>query len=66
MSCRTGRWVPLGPAKEVGMFQNFYGDTNCLIRKTAFLSVGGFPEDFGYALEDWELFSKTVLAGYVE
>jgi hypothetical protein len=26
--------------------------------------LGGFPEDFGYALEDWELFSKVVLGGY--
>lgn len=25
---------------------------------------GGFPEDYGYAMEDWELFAKTVLSGY--
>ena len=28
------------------------------------MQIGGFPEDFGYALEDWELFSKVVLGGY--
>ena len=25
---------------------------------------GGFPDDYGYALEDWELFSKSVLSGF--
>mmetsp|Transcript_33240 Transcript_33240/g.105976 ORF Transcript_33240/g.105976 Transcript_33240/m.105976 type:complete len:263 (+) Transcript_33240:56-844(+) len=35
-----------------------------MIKKDVFLKLGGFPEDFGYALEDWELFSKAVLGGY--
>ena len=60
----TGRWVPIGDAKTVGMFQNMYGDTNAMIRKSAFDEVGGFPDDYGYALEDWELFSKSVLSGF--
>ncbi|KAK3281867.1 hypothetical protein CYMTET_10367 [Cymbomonas tetramitiformis] len=60
----TGRWVPLGAATTVGMFQNMYGDTNAMIKKDVFHKLGGFPEDFGYALEDWELFSKAVLGGY--
>jgi len=59
-----GRWVPLGAAREVGIFQNMYGDTNAMLHRDVFQAVGGFPEDFGYALEDWELFSKCVLAGY--
>lgn len=59
-----GRWVPLGAATTVGMFQNLYGDTNAMIRRKVFLDLGGFPEDYGYALEDWELFSKSVLGGY--
>ena len=58
-----GRWVPLGAATTVGMFQNLYGDTNAMIRRKV-LDLGGFPEDYGYALEDWELFSKSVLGGY--
>jgi len=60
----TGRWVPLGAAPTVGMFQNLYGDTNHIIRRKVFEALGGFPEDYGYALEDWELFSKSVLNGY--
>ena len=60
----TGRWVPLGAATTVGMFQNLYGDTNAMIRRKVFNDLGGFPEDYGYALEDWELFSKSVLGGY--
>lgn len=39
----TGRWVPIGDAKTVGMFQNMYGDTNAMIRKSAFEEVGGVP-----------------------
>eukprot|EP00898_Chlorokybus_atmophyticus_P007290 jgi/Chlat1/7562/Chrsp63S07058 len=60
----AGRWVPLGAAKTVGMFQNYYGDTNHLIRRTAFMQVGGFPSDAGYALEDHELFSRAVLSSH--
>ena len=60
----TGRWVPIGAAKTVGMFQNMYGDTNSMFRAASFRAVGGFPEDFGYAMEDWELFSKHVVAGF--
>ena len=48
------------------MFQNLYGDTNAMIRRKVFLDLGGFPEDYGYALEDWELFSKSVLGWAVQ
>ena len=54
----------MGVATTVGMFQNLYGDTNAMIRRKVFNDLGGFPEDYGYALEDWELFSKSVLGGY--
>ncbi|MEM6804930.1 MAG: glycosyltransferase [Bacteroidota bacterium] len=58
-----GRWVPLGPAELAGMFTNVYGDTNSLIKKSSFLAVGGFPEDYSYALEDWELLARMVTHG---
>ena len=58
------RWVPIGAAKYVGMFQNMYGDTNAMVRASAFRAVGGFPEDAGYAMEDWELFSKIIVGGF--
>jgi hypothetical protein len=28
-----------------------YGDTNAMVHREVFQAVGGFPEDFGYALE---------------
>lgn len=28
-----------------------YGDTNAMLHRDVFQAVGGFPEDFGYALE---------------
>ena len=58
------RWIPIGAAKYVGMFQNMYGDTNAMVRASAFRAVGGFPEDAGYAMEDWELFSKIIVGGF--
>ena len=58
------RWVPIGAAKYVGMFQNMYGDTNAMVRASAFKKVEGFPQDEGYAMEDWELFSKLIVAGF--
>ena len=58
-----GRWIPLGPADLAGLFTNVYGDTNSLIKKSSFFTVGGFPEDYSYALEDWELLARMVSQG---
>lgn len=60
---KHGRWIPLGPADLAGLFTNVYGDTNSLIKKSSFFTVGGFPEDYSYALEDWELLARMVSQG---
>ena len=56
------RWVPLGAAREVGIFQNMYGDTNAMVHRDVFWSVGGFPEDFGYALEVTQTVSLVLVS----
>ncbi|CCG86688.1 glycosyltransferase [Erwinia piriflorinigrans] len=60
----THCWLPLGPDLNVAGFNNCFGDANALIKKDTFISLGGFTEDYGIGHEDWEFFSKAVLAGY--
>ncbi|HTW93239.1 MAG TPA: glycosyltransferase [Tepidisphaeraceae bacterium] len=61
---QTHRWLPLGGAINVSVFTNLVGDANGLVRKSSFLALGGFTEDFGIGHEDWELFNKAILKGY--
>ncbi len=35
-----------------------------MIRRDAFIELGGFTEEYGLGCEDWEFFAKAVLAGY--
>ncbi len=55
--------LPLGGCAEVGMFENCFGDANALIGRGAFQKVGGFHEDYGQAVEDWQFFATAVLKG---
>jgi len=56
--------MPLGPCPSLGFFENVFGDANCCIKKSAFLKLGGFTEDYGVGYEDWEFFANAVLDGY--
>jgi O-antigen biosynthesis protein len=55
--------ILLGPALAAGMFENVYGDTNALIRKDAFINIGGHIEDAETRYEDCEFYAKAVLKG---
>lgn len=57
------RWVPLGPAPDLGMFHNVYGAYAGLFRRKALVSLGGYSEDAGATSEDWELYARAVLQG---
>jgi glycosyltransferase involved in cell wall biosynthesis len=57
-------WPPIGAAVSAGMFQNVFGDANAFIRKKVFESLGGYKEERGFCHEDWEFFSRAVLAGF--
>ncbi|WP_207461058.1 glycosyltransferase [Azospirillum sp. SYSU D00513] len=52
-----------GPAAQVGVLFNGFGDANALIRTEAFHRFGGFSEDYGVGHEDYEFFARAVLAG---
>ena len=60
----TERWLPLGDAAAVGIFKNCFGDAASLVRRSAFVQLGGFTEDGGVGHEDWELWARAVLRGY--
>jgi O-antigen biosynthesis protein len=56
-------YLPIGGCAELGAFENCFGDANALISRRAFETVGGFHEDFGKAVEDWQFFAQAVLKG---
>ena len=58
------RWLCNGANITMSLFFNAFGDANAMIRRTAFLGVGGYSEDYGIGHEDWELFARLVLKGY--
>jgi glycosyltransferase involved in cell wall biosynthesis len=54
----------LGAAPAVGTFLNLFGDANALIRREAFLEIGGFAESRAFGHEDYEFFARAVLSGF--
>lgn len=58
------RFLPLGAAAGLGLYLNLFGDMNALIKKKAYVELGGLTEERGVGGEDWEFFSRAVLQGY--
>jgi O-antigen biosynthesis protein len=49
----------------LGLLLNCYGASNALLRRSAFVGVGGFAaNEFGVDSEFWSLFATMSLAGY--
>lgn len=59
-------YIPIGNYPAAGMLENTFGDLNCIIRRTAFESVGGFTLDYSRYVnqEDRELLTILALNGY--
>lgn len=57
------RIVYFGADLTSGMYRNPYGDSNCLVRRSAFEKLGGFTEDYKIGRDDQEFFSRAVLNG---
>ncbi len=57
-------WLFAGPTPTLSVVTNTFGDANALIRRAAFLEIGGFTEDRGVGHEDWELFARFLTRGY--
>eukprot|EP01090_Pellita_catalonica_P010147 TRINITY_DN21613_c0_g1_i1.p1 TRINITY_DN21613_c0_g1~~TRINITY_DN21613_c0_g1_i1.p1 ORF type:complete len:853 (+),score=165.10 TRINITY_DN21613_c0_g1_i1:31-2589(+) len=58
------RRVPLGGDVATGFFWNCFGDANSFVKRSSFLALGGFTEDYQVGYEDYEFFAKAVLQGY--
>ena len=54
---------PVGPAVCFGALRNGFGDSNCFVRRDAFLGIGGLNETYGFGHDDWELFARATFAG---
>lgn len=61
-------YKPIGNFTEAGLFNNCFGDTNFIIRRSVFETLGGFtthkPEYRFLGNEDYEFLARLSLAGY--
>jgi O-antigen biosynthesis protein len=53
----------LGGDAATGAFVNSFGSSNAMMRREIFARIGGFSPGSATTLDDWEIFSKAVLAG---
>ncbi len=58
------KWLFLGGCAALGLIRNCFGDTNALIKASAYQQLQGFGEEYGMGHEDWELFGRAVLNGF--
>jgi glycosyltransferase involved in cell wall biosynthesis len=58
------RYSPVGGALGYALIGNSLSDTNVILKKELFFSLGGFTEDYGVGHEDFELWIKAVNRGY--
>lgn len=57
------RWLCLGDDMSSGFFSNVYGDMNSLVRRSAYLKLGGLNETIDVGCEDWEFFGRAIAHG---
>jgi len=60
----SNRYMMLGPALDLGLLENTFGDVSMLVRRTSFLDIGGFTDDYKLGCEDYELLTMASLGGY--
>lgn len=57
-------YMPLGPALNLGVLENVFGDANFMVKKAAWKAIGGFSERRGVGWEDWEFLARLSLKGH--
>jgi glycosyltransferase involved in cell wall biosynthesis len=62
----SSTFMPLGPALNLGVLENVFGDANFLVRKPVWKSLGGFAERRGVGWEDWEFLARLSLRGFTQ
>ena len=58
------RWSFVGGSTAVGAFRNAFGDTNCLVKRSVYLALGGMTEDTNVGAEDWEENQVALKEGF--
>lgn len=56
-------YFPPGGSLDLGFIHDSFGDANAMIRREVFDRIGYQLEDYGYTAQDWEFFSRAVMAG---
>ena len=57
------QYFPLGGSLDLALLHNSLGDANAMIRRDVFDKIGLLVEDYGYAAQDWEIFTRALLDG---
>ncbi len=57
-------YLPLGGPLALAPLQNVFGSATSLIRRSAFVAIGGYTEQFGVGHEDYELYVRLLQSGY--
>ncbi len=53
-------YLPLGGPLSLAPMQNVFGSATSLIRRSAFVAIGGYTEQFGVGHEDYELYVRLL------
>ena len=56
-------FVPIGGPLAVAPFDNCYGGSTALVRRSAINRIGGYTEDYGIGHEDFELLVRALQEG---
>jgi glycosyltransferase involved in cell wall biosynthesis len=56
-------YLPTGGPLDIAVIQNPFGDANAMFRSTVFERIGMLVEDYGFACQDWEIFTRAALKG---
>ncbi len=57
------QYLTLGHCLELGLLHDVFGDANAIIRRSVFDQIGYQNETYGFIAQDWEFFTRAVIAG---
>ena len=63
-TAETGTWAFLGGNLALGATGNHLGGAGVIMRRDAWEAVGGYHENFGHGLEDWDILVRLLMAGF--
>jgi glycosyltransferase involved in cell wall biosynthesis len=58
------RWLASGANHPLSGLSSAFDGANTMIRRSAFIELGGFPEECAVDHQEWELLTRLMLKGY--